>query len=197
MQVSCISEFSPPPRKAFILLLKALPNLGAISGEQLAKESVPKILRLPGSRPWERGKKQGKKKGKWNTCWSPWHLIFLGSMSRVSHPRLGFNWRILFNWGLFALCTTIPSRRVPGAVPFPIPGTSKPLHLPAAATRAAEMCLLLKFSCLSVPAPMRGVGILGRLRGKDSPSLSQSAALHGQISIVICTLQAGRISEGI
>lgn len=64
MQVFCISEFSPPLRKAFILLLKALPNLGAISGEQLAKESVPKILRLPGSRLWERGKKAREKKGK-------------------------------------------------------------------------------------------------------------------------------------
>lgn len=135
MQVSCISEFSPPPRKAFILLLKALPNLGAISGEQLAKESVPKILRLPGSRPWERGKKQGKKRKNGTHAGAHWHLIFLGSMSRVSHPGLAFNWRILFNWGLFSLCTTIPSRRVPGAVPFPIPGASSPLHLPAAVTR--------------------------------------------------------------
>lgn len=75
MQVLCISEFSPPPQRAFILLLKALPNLGAISGEQLAKESVPKILPLPGSRLrqqalGEEKKTKGKEK-KRNTWWSP------------------------------------------------------------------------------------------------------------------------------
>lgn len=88
-----------------------------------------------------------------------WHLIFLGSMSRVSHPRLGFNWRILVNWGLFLLCTMILSCCVLGAVPLRSPAHPSTCSCHQLGPGVME-CLFLKFSCLSEPALMRGEGIL-------------------------------------